>query len=272
MKHIRTISVIMVLALCFGAAQSVDAKKKKTRKRDHKTEKKQRVTTLTIVDDSDILDPPKSIECVEDECVEDMVLMTAAHMPEFPGGTAALMKFISNNLHYPQVAQDNGIQGKVVVQFVVEKDGHIGEVEVAQGVDKDLDKEAVRVCKILPKFNPGRNDEGDPVRVWYTLPIIFKLTGLETGPTGDYAYDAKQVGEEVIKILMRDISSEEDINQMEKDTDALQKKYEDFYKARGEDELKKFNEALDKLDSDPEFNKRFEEAKNKLMEKASKLQ
>lgn len=95
---------------------------------------------------------------------------------------------------------------------------------------------------------------------------------VEDGPTGDYAYDAKQVGEEVIKMLMRDISSEEDINQMEKDTDALQKKYEDFYKARGEDELKKFNDELEKLvESDPEFNKRFEEAKKSLMEKAFKL-
>lgn len=70
---------------------------------------------------------------------------------------------------------------------------------------------------------------------------------------------------------MRDINSEDDINQMEKDTDALQKKYEDFYKARGEEELKKFNEALDKLDADPVFSKRFEEAKKSLMEKAFKL-
>ena len=99
-------------------------------------------------------------------------------MPSFPGGDAALMSFINKNIKYPQVAQDNGVQGKVIVQFVVEKDGKVGEVKVARGVDKDLDREAVRVCKMLPKFSPGRNAVGDPVRVWYTLPVTFKLQGV----------------------------------------------------------------------------------------------
>jgi len=109
---------------------------------------------------------------------QEEVFKSAAHMPSFPGGDAALMSYINKNIHYPQVAQDNGIQGKVVVQFVVEKDGSVGEVKVARGADKDLDKEAVRVCKHLPKFSPGRNANGDPVRVWYTLPVVFKLQNL----------------------------------------------------------------------------------------------
>ena len=107
------------------------------------------------------------------------VFKSAAHMPSFPGGDAALMNYINKSTSYPKVAQDNGVQGKVIVQFVIEKDGSIGEVMVVRGVDKDLDREAVRVCKTLPRFNPGRNAYGDPVRVWYTLPITFKLQAAE---------------------------------------------------------------------------------------------
>lgn len=174
MKNYKFLYVIMVLALCFGAAQSVDAKKKKTRKRVNKTEKKQRGTTyeILVVDDSEVvdLDPPKSIDCVEDK-----VLMSAAYMPEFPGGDRALMNFIAANLSYPIAAQDNKIEGKVVVQFVVTKSGKVGEVKVARSVHPVLDNEAVRVCRLLPDFIPGRNSDGDPVNVWYTLPINFKL-------------------------------------------------------------------------------------------------
>lgn len=105
----------------------------------------------------------------------DEVLKTAATMPQFPGGNAALMRFIAINLRYPQTAQDNNIQGKVVVQFVVTKTGQVGPVNVVRGVDPALDAEAVRVCKLLPDFNPGRNSAGEPVNVWYTLPINFRL-------------------------------------------------------------------------------------------------
>lgn len=105
------------------------------------------------------------------------VFASAAHMPSFPGGDAALMKYISNNIIYPISAHDNNIEGKVIVQFVVTKTGKIGEVKVVRSVDKDLDNEAIRVCKLLPAFSPGRNAAGDPVNVWYTLPITFKLQG-----------------------------------------------------------------------------------------------
>ena len=86
-----------------------------------------------------------------------------------------MMNIIRQNLRYPAAAADNGVQGKVIVQFVVEKNGRVGEVKVARSVDPALDREAVRVCKMLPAFSPGRNAVGDPVRVWYTLPITFKL-------------------------------------------------------------------------------------------------
>ncbi|MBR5085785.1 MAG: energy transducer TonB [Muribaculaceae bacterium] len=111
----------------------------------------------------------------EPKCVSDEVFMSAATMPEFHGGEKALIKYINKHIKYPRYAQDNNIQGKVVVQFVVEKDGSIGEVKIARSVDKDLDAEAKRVCKSLPKFRPGKNANGDSVRVWYTIPITFKL-------------------------------------------------------------------------------------------------
>ncbi|MBR5638324.1 MAG: TonB family protein [Muribaculaceae bacterium] len=280
MKNYKFLSVIMVLALCFGAAQSVDAKKKKHHKRakteKNQTHKKNRTTELTVVADELVeVVPIKNEVAIECEMECDNVFMSAAHMPEFPGGTPALMNFLSQNIRYPQVAQDNGIQGKVVVQFVVEKNGSVGEIKVAHGVDKDLDKEAVRVCKTLPKFKPGRNSDGDPVRVWYTLPITFKLQGVDgdtyDGPTGDYAKDARQAGEKILEILNRDIKSEDDLEQMEKAMDAVQKIYEDFYREKGDEELKKFNDELNKLEYDPVLGKKIEEAMNKLQEKISKL-
>ena len=96
-------------------------------------------------------------------------------MPEFPGGEEALMKYIQSHIYYPPMAAKNNIQGKVLVEFVVKKDGSVGRVKVVRSVDKDLDKEAIRVCKLLPKFTPGRK-KGIDVDVWYKpLPITFKL-------------------------------------------------------------------------------------------------
>ncbi len=106
----------------------------------------------------------------------DEVFTTAAQMPSFPGGEKALYEYCGRNIRYPQDAADNNIQGTVIVKFVVEKDGRVGQVEVLQSVDRSLDNEARRVCKSLPKFSPGRNENGDPVRVWVTMPFDFYLT------------------------------------------------------------------------------------------------
>lgn len=95
-------------------------------------------------------------------------------MPQFPGGLNGLMEFLSSNIVYPPVAAENNVQGKVLVQFVVEKDGSVGEVKILRSVEVNLDYEAIRLCKLLPKFEPGLVD-GKPVRVWYTLPINFLL-------------------------------------------------------------------------------------------------
>ena len=108
--------------------------------------------------------------------VEEKVFTEVEQMPQFPGGEAALMKFLQSHINYPPMASENGVQGRVVVQFVVDKTGKVGEVNIVRSVDKDLDKEAARVCASLPKFTPGRQN-GQAVSVWYTLPVSFKLQG-----------------------------------------------------------------------------------------------
>ena len=96
----------------------------------------------------------------------------------FPGGTAALMKWLSNNLRYPESAQENEIQGRVIVRFVINKDGSIEQASVVKGVDKELDAEALRVVKMMPKWQPAKNG-GIAVRCYFTLPVTFKLGSVE---------------------------------------------------------------------------------------------
>lgn len=131
-------------------------------------------------DDRNVTREHKNEVIVEEkkpEPVKEEVFRAVEQMPVFPGGEAALMKWLSNNIQYPPAAMENNVQGRVVVQFVVTKTGTIGEVKVVRSVDRDLDNEAIRVCKKLPKFTPGRMN-GQAVNVWYTLPVQFKLQGL----------------------------------------------------------------------------------------------
>lgn len=93
---------------------------------------------------------------------------------EFPGGQTALMTWLAKNIAYPEAAQQNGISGRVIVKFIVEKDGSISGVSVVKGVDKDLDNEAIRVVKKMPKWQPGKNG-GKAVRCYFSLPVTFRL-------------------------------------------------------------------------------------------------
>lgn len=111
---------------------------------------------------------------VKEKPKEEEIFVAVEQQAEFPGGQAALMKYLSNNIRYPEAAQQNDIQGRVIVKFVVEKDGSIGNVTIAKGVDKDLDREAIRVVKKMPKWQPGKNN-GVAVRSYFTLPVTFKL-------------------------------------------------------------------------------------------------
>ena len=105
--------------------------------------------------------------------MEEEIYTTVDVMPEFPGGSAALMKWLASNVRYPQVAQENGISGRVIVKLVVEKDGSVSDVTVIRGVDKDLDREAMRVVRAMPKWQPGKNN-GQAVRCYYNLPVTFR--------------------------------------------------------------------------------------------------
>ena len=112
----------------------------------------------------------------EENVADNSIYETVEQMPEYPsGGTAGLMNFISKNLKYPTICQESGVQGRVVVSFVVNKDGSTTDFRIIRSVDKYLDKEALRVLNGMPKWKPGKQ-KGVPVRVRYTVPINFKLS------------------------------------------------------------------------------------------------
>ena len=113
-------------------------------------------------------EPPKHV-------VEETKIFTVVEqMPMYPGGDAALMGYLRDNIHYPTVAAENGVQGRVVVGFVVERDGSITDVKILRGVDPSLDREAMRVVKNMPKWTPGKQN-GSAVRVKYQVPVSFRL-------------------------------------------------------------------------------------------------
>lgn len=148
------------------------------------------VEVLTIVDDDVELEEEFVFESLDDD--EDLIIdampvieeeneeeanevfVIVEEMPQFPGGDLALRQWIASNIKYPVIAAENGIQGRVFVQFVVNTDGSITDVRVARGVDPSLDQEAIRVVRTLPKWKPGKQ-RGKPVRVSYTVPINFQL-------------------------------------------------------------------------------------------------
>lgn len=128
------------------------------------TEKTQ--TEIRIVTDFEVEEEVEEVEPIAFAVVEDK--------PTFPGGDAALMKYIAENTKYPEIAKENGISGRVFVQFVIDKSGKVTKVTVARGVDPHLDAEAMRVVKSLPDWSPGKQ-RGKAVPVTFVVPINFKL-------------------------------------------------------------------------------------------------
>lgn len=124
-------------------------------------------TVLKAVEEIAAPEPPKHEE-------ESKIFDVVEQMPSFPGGQAALMQYLSSHVKYPAVAEENGIQGRVTVQFVVEKDGSVTDVKTMKSVDPSLDKEAERVVKSMPKWIPGKQN-GSAVRVKYFVPVVFRL-------------------------------------------------------------------------------------------------
>ena len=112
---------------------------------------------------------------VEEPEEEDQIFQVVEEDAKFPGGNNELMKYLQKNIKYPSICQEQGIQGRVIVQFVVEKDGSITDVQVIKAINPYLDKEAVRVVSTMPKWSPGKQ-RGNPVRVRFTLPVTFRLS------------------------------------------------------------------------------------------------
>ena len=144
---------------------------------DELAESKVQISVATVegTDDEhgiDIADLEQHKVIAED--VENKVFDVVEQQPQFPGGMSELMKFLSDNIVYPQIALESGLQGRVIVQFVVNKNGEIVNIQVVKGVDPFLDKEAVRVINTMPKWIPGKQN-GQAVNVKFTLPVNFKL-------------------------------------------------------------------------------------------------
>ena len=125
-------------------------------------------TVLKAVEDIATPEPPKQ------EAEQNKVFAVVAQPPQFPGGMGALNQWLGSNIKYPAMAAENGIEGRVIVQFVVERDGSVSGVHVVRGVDPSLDKEATRVVAQMPKWIPGKQN-GSAVRVKYTVPVTFRL-------------------------------------------------------------------------------------------------
>ena len=124
-------------------------------------------TEWVDLDDYDVVE-------VEPEPEEEEIFMVVEDQPEFPGGTAALLEYLRKNIKYPAICRENNIQGRVLVTFIVNKDGAIVEPEVVKSVNPSLDKEALRVISTMPNWKPG-SQRGKPVRVKYTVPVNFRL-------------------------------------------------------------------------------------------------
>ena len=140
-------------------------------------ENTEEVEAVEIVSEDDeteeiVIDVPVAAPIEEEE--EEVVFQVVEKMPQFPGGQQALFEYLSKNIRYPVIAQENGLQGRVICQFVVNSDGSIVDIVVVRSVDPSLDKEAVRVIQSMPKWQPGEQ-RGKAVRVKYTLPVNFRL-------------------------------------------------------------------------------------------------
>lgn len=152
---------------------------KQVKNQDEVLENASMIGTVDVTEGVEDLNKTRIIDQViveEKPIVDDQVYNMAMveQQPEFPGGQQAMYKWLGDHINYPPVAAEEGVQGKVIVEFVVSKTGAVENVRVLRGRHPALDKEAIRVVKAMPNWNPGRNN-GNPVKVTYTLPVTFKL-------------------------------------------------------------------------------------------------
>ena len=184
MKKLLNYLFIIVIAITLI---SFSCKQKQTQVTEQTKDSVQTVTIDTIAKDTTVISlvqskaahiqeivkyiPPVVVDSIKPESAP---FVAVEEMPKFPGGNIALLKYIAEYTNYPEVAKENNIQGKVIVKFCVTSKGGISQISVIKGVSPELDAEAIKVVKILPKFKPGKQG-GKPVNVWYTVPITFTL-------------------------------------------------------------------------------------------------
>lgn len=196
LSFLKSVTLVALLLLCAGNTYGQTANKAKKNpvkqvKRPQKNTLARKLTIPTISATKDtLINVTDSTEKIKDEgdvlIIKDTIdnkkpkeenvkiFDFVEQMPEFPGGQHALLRWIGSNIKYPTIAEENGIQGRVVCTFVVERDGSVIDVQVARSIDPTLDKEAMRVLKKMPKWKPGMH-KGEAVRVKYTVPVTFKL-------------------------------------------------------------------------------------------------
>ncbi|MGR3810022.1 TonB family protein [Jiulongibacter sp. NS-SX5] len=143
----------------------------------------------------------------------DTTYAKVEQIPEFPGGTKAMFKFIGENLKYPEAAQKEGIEGRVFVKFVVKKDGSIGETKILKDLGAGTGEETIRVIKSFPRWNPGKQDD-KPVAVWFTMPVFFKLDAAKD-------LEIKKVGSPKVGLNQIPVSPDNTLPSLEKNTNPL---------------------------------------------------
>ena len=165
----KTLSMILLLAFFMPVLNNVYAQTNANKKVLFylKTDVKPKEETKAVA----AKEQPASSEQTDDETV----YTTVEQMPEFPGGQQGMTRYLTEDLKYPVIAQENGIQGRAICQYVVNKDGSISDVKIVKSAgDPSLDKEAIRLIKAMPKWNPGKQN-GKPVRVQCTTQVKFSL-------------------------------------------------------------------------------------------------
>lgn len=174
MRH----NVFLILLLTLIAFPAVAQKQK----RKHKVSPAPKEVLLPpAVSDSETVEAPPMVQAPGEAPAAAEIYSVTEQMPQYPGGIPALTAFLSRNLVYPAKAQEAGIQGKVIVRFVVGNDGSLSDVKVVRGIGGGCDEEALRVIRKMPKWNPGKQN-GKAVKVYYSQPISFRLIEEEPVP------------------------------------------------------------------------------------------
>ena len=189
------LKALYVLPVAFAAVAVISC----TSPREKKTDTD---TTSPAVENVEEKTTPKTTETTLTKTVEEgEIFLVVEDRPQFPGGDAELMKYLQQNIQYPKEAQEQGKQGRVIVQFVVNKDGSICEDTIIRSVDPQLDAEAIRVIRSMPNWTPGKQ-KGEPVRVRFTIPVTFRLQGGTATETAEpKKAEAAPAGDELFKVV-----------------------------------------------------------------------